>query len=79
MRSSKWSIAEARLWQRATAPHQHAMRMVRQAVEELFGPIASVEGEEAVSLRRPDDPVRDAEAIITALHRVAQHMRETRH
>lgn len=79
MRSSKWTIAEARLWQRATAPHQHAMRMVREAIEELFGPIANLESEEAVLIRNPDDPHQDAKAIIDALQRVAQHMRETRH
>lgn len=51
------------------APHAAAMRMVRDAIGELFGPTASLESEEAVLLRGPE-PQHDAEAIIEALQRV---------
>lgn len=51
------------------APYAAALRMVRDAIEELFGPTASLESEEAVLLRGPE-PHHDAEALITALQRI---------
>jgi hypothetical protein len=42
--------------------------MIREAVEE-FGPVASLDSEEAVLLRGPE-PVHEAEAIVEALIRV---------
>ncbi|TIW05739.1 MAG: hypothetical protein E5V74_01755 [Mesorhizobium sp.] len=50
-------------------PYAGALRMVREAIEELFGPMADMESEEAVLLRGPE-PHHDAEAIIAALQRV---------
>lgn len=47
-----------------------ALRMIREAVEELFGPIASLESEEATLLRGPE-LIHEAEAIVEALRRVA--------
>lgn len=61
-----------------TSPHADqvalyagALRMVRDAIEELFGPVASLESEEAVLLRGPM-PHHAAEAIIAALQRVKE-------
>lgn len=48
-----------------------ALRMVRDAIGELFGPVASIESEEAVLLRGPEYH-HEAEAIIDALKRVAR-------
>lgn len=53
----------------AIQPYAVAIRMVRDAIEELFGPVASLESEDAVLLRGPE-PHHDAEAIIAALQRV---------
>lgn len=47
-----------------------ALRMVREAIGELFGPTASIESEEAVLLRGPEYH-HEAEAIIDALRRVS--------
>ncbi|PBB41762.1 hypothetical protein CK222_21645 [Mesorhizobium sp. WSM3866] len=55
----------------AVAPYAAAIRMIREAVEEIFGPAANLESEEAVLLRGPE-PHHDAEAIIAALQRVAE-------
>jgi hypothetical protein len=79
MRTSKWTIAEARLLQKATAPHQHAMQMIRGAIEELFGPIAGLESEYAEMHRSADDPLQDARDIVESLQRIAEHMRERQH
>ncbi len=46
-----------------------ALRMIRDAVEDLFGPVADLESEEAV-LRRGPEPTDEAEAIVEALLRV---------
>ena len=45
--------AEARVCRESAEPHRAAMRMVRDAIEELFGPIANMESEEAFLLRGP--------------------------
>jgi hypothetical protein len=58
----------------AIAPHHAAMRMVRDAIEELFGPLANLESEEAVLLRGPE-PHHDAEAIISALQNIKGKMK----
>lgn len=50
-----------------------ALRMVSEAVYELFGPIASLESETGTLWRGPEPHLR-AEAIIEALQRVAAHM-----
>lgn len=52
-----------------TQPYAAALRMVRDAIEELFGPAANLESEEAVLLRGPE-PHHDAEAIIAALQNI---------
>jgi len=54
------------------APYASALRMIREAVGELFGPVANLESEEAV-LRRGPEPWNDAEAIIDALRNVRDH------
>lgn len=54
-------------------PYVFAIRMVRDAIEEIFGPVASLESEEAVLLRGPE-PHHDAEAIIAALQRIKGHV-----
>lgn len=43
--------------------------MVREAIETLFGPVASLESEDATLLRGPE-PCHDAEGVIEALQRV---------
>lgn len=52
-------------------PYAGALRMVREAIEELFGSMADMESEEALLLRGPE-PHHDAEAIIAALQRVKE-------
>lgn len=52
------------------APYAAALHMVREAIGELFGPLANLESEEAVLLRGPE-PHHDAEALIAALQNVA--------
>lgn len=49
--------------------------MIRDAIGELFGPIASLESEEAVLLRGPE-AAHEAEAIIEALQRVSAALDE---
>jgi hypothetical protein len=46
-----------------------ALHMISDAIEELFGPSASLESEEATLLRGPE-PHHRAEGIIEALRRV---------
>ncbi|RUX02653.1 hypothetical protein EOA30_17660 [Mesorhizobium sp. M8A.F.Ca.ET.059.01.1.1] len=55
----------------AVQPYAAALRMIREAIEELFGPVANLESEDAVLLRGPE-PHHDAEAIIAAFQRVAE-------
>lgn len=59
-------------WREAVKPYVYAQHMVREAIGELFGPIASLEGPDAVLLRGPE-PQHEAEAVIEALKRVADH------
>lgn len=63
--------SEARLenWRANMQAHGAAMRMIRDAIEELFGVVASLESADAVLLRGPE-PHHDAEAVIAALQRV---------
>jgi len=66
--------------QQTIKPDQAAIRMIREAIEELFGPVASLESEGAVLLRSyPEAPASDAEAIVAALQRVADHLNEGKH
>lgn len=51
------------------APYAAAIAMIREAIDELFGPVANLESPEAVLLRGPE-PHHDAEAIISALQRI---------
>ena len=60
---------KAKTYAEAVQPYAAAICMVREAIGELFGPIAALESEEAVLLRGPE-PHHDAEAIIAALQRV---------
>lgn len=52
------------------APYAAALRMVREAIGELFGPAANLESEEAELLRGPE-PHHTAEALIAALQSVS--------
>jgi hypothetical protein len=52
-----------------------AIRMVRDAVEQLFGPVASLPSEEGV-LRRGPEYHHDADAIIAGLQRVHDQLRQ---
>lgn len=52
------------------APYRAALRMIREAVETLFGPAANLESEEAELLRGPE-PHHTAEAVIAALQNIA--------
>ncbi len=51
-----------------------ALGMIREAIEELFGPAAGLESEEAVLLRGPE-PIHEAEAIVATLRRLRQSHR----
>lgn len=52
-----------------------SLRMVRDAIQELFGPIASVSSEEAVScVTHGPELHHEAEALIEALKRVKSHI-----
>ncbi len=51
-----------------------ALAMIREAVEELFGPVASLESEEATMQLRGPELRHEAEAIIAALQRVAARL-----
>lgn len=54
-------------------PYVSAMRMIRQGIEEIFGPIADLESEEATLLRGPE-PHHEAEAILDALKRIEKRV-----
>lgn len=54
----------------AIEPYVAALRMVRNAVEELFGPYADLASEEAVLANGPE-PHHEAQAIIDGLTHVA--------
>lgn len=72
MRTGGMTIAEARLWQKATAPHATAMQTIRDAIEELFGPIAELPP--SIETSSGLDPMLEAEEIVIALQRVAAHL-----
>lgn len=56
-----------------------SLRMIRDAIGELFGPVANLASEEAVTcvLNGPELH-HEAEAIIAALRNVADHIQEVR-
>lgn len=54
-------------------PYTAAQRMIRDAIQELFGSVASLESEDATLLRGPE-PHHEAEAQIDALMRVRDHI-----
>jgi len=54
--------------------YQHC-GMIREAVGEMFGPVANLESEEAVLLRGPE-PQHEAEAIIAALQNLRTKLGE---
>lgn len=58
-------------YRRIVEPGWTALHMIREAIGELFGPLASIESEEAVLLRGPLT-THEAEAIIAALQRVKE-------
>ena len=69
IRAPGLTIAEARLWQKATAPHVAAMKMIRDSIEALFGEIAEIEPSAAAACG--SDSGHCAEEIIAALQRIA--------
>lgn len=54
---------------KAVEPYAAALRMIGDAIGELFGPMADLESDEAMLLRGPE-PHHEAEAYIAALQRV---------
>ena len=60
-------------YREAVEPYASALRMIREAIGELFGPMASLESEDAVLLRGPE-PTHEAEAVIAALTRVRKQI-----
>lgn len=58
-------------YRRVVEPGHSDLRMIREAIGELFGPLASLESEEAVLLRGPE-LTHEAEAIIDALKRLKE-------
>lgn len=58
---------------KAVEPYVSALRMIRQQVEDTFGPYANLESEEATLLRGPE-PICEAEAICKALRTVGIHL-----
>lgn len=56
----------------AVAPYAAAIRMIREAIEEIFGPVANLESLDATLEQRGPEPTHQAEAIIAALQRVAE-------
>lgn len=66
-------MANTTSYAEAVAPYAASIRMVREAIGELFGPVASLESPEAVLLRGPE-PHHDAEVIIAALQRVKDEL-----
>ena len=54
------------------APYAAALRMVCEAVEDLFGPVANLESEEAILLG--SQPRRRAEALIAALQTISRRI-----
>jgi hypothetical protein len=61
---------------RTVEPYVTALRMIREAIGELFGPLASLESPEATLLRKEGPtPTSEAEAVIAALQRVEEVMR----
>lgn len=58
---------------KAVEPYVSALRMIRQQIEDTFGPIANLESEEAVLLRGPE-PTHEAEAICLALRNASAHI-----
>lgn len=57
----------------AVAPYAAAIRMIGDGIEQIFGPLASLESEEATLLRGPE-PHHRAEGILEALQRVAARL-----
>ncbi len=70
-----YRAAIAPAYSEITEPYRASLRMIREAVETIFGPAANLESEEAELLRGPE-PHHTAEAIIAALQNVASLPRE---
>lgn len=68
----KVSIATA-VYRREALAARSALRMIGDAVEELFGPVASLESEEGTIRRGGPQYHHRAEGIVLALQRVADH------
>ncbi|WP_318867612.1 hypothetical protein [Sinorhizobium meliloti] len=70
-----YRAAIAPAYSEITEPYRASLRMIREAIETIFGPAANLESEEAELLRGPE-PHHTAEAIIAALQNVASLPRE---
>lgn len=69
-----YDMANSHRWQ-AVQNLKTYRQMVREAIGELFGPVASLESEDATLLRGPET-VHDAEGVIDALRRVRDELRK---
>ncbi|WP_234896379.1 hypothetical protein [Sinorhizobium meliloti] len=72
-----YRAAIAPAYSEITESYRSSLRMIREAIETIFGPMANLESEEAELLRGPE-PHHTAEVIIAALQNVAAIPRERR-
>ena len=65
-------------YQRTVEPFWSSLRMIREQIEDTFGPAANLESEEATLLRKSGPgPISEAEAICKALRNVGIFIAET--
>lgn len=57
-------------------PYASALRMMREGIEEIFGPIANTMSEEGVLLNFGPEPTHEAQALLRALRNVGIYMSE---
>lgn len=53
-------------------PYAVALFLIREAIGDMFGPVADLISEEAVLQLKGPEPIHDAEAIIEALQRIKE-------
>ena len=79
--AKRWNVAHAAAsmvlqqldYASTIEPYCSALRMIREQIEDTFGPYANLESPEAVLLRGPE-PIHDAEAICKALRTLGIHL-----
>lgn len=67
----KIDVATA-VYRREALAARSALRMIGESIEDLFGPVASLESEQG-ALRRGPEYRHRAESIVDALKRVSEH------